>query len=72
MAENEIARRFRTVTPTTGQAAAITDLRAAVMALAMTLEEICEPSRETSLALTHLEESMMWVTKSITHNGIRQ
>lgn len=29
-----------------------------------------KPSRETSLALTNLEQALMWVNKSIRNNGV--
>lgn len=29
-----------------------------------------KPSRETSLALTNLEQAMMWANKSIRNNGV--
>ena len=32
------------------------------------LEELCPKSRELSVALTHLETTAMWVTKSLVVN----
>lgn len=33
------------------------------------IELNCPPSREKSLAITKLEEAIMWANKSITHGG---
>lgn len=32
------------------------------------IDMFCPESREKSLALTNLEQSLMWATKSISHN----
>jgi len=36
--------------------------------LAILISELCPPSRELSLALTHLEDSTMWANASIARN----
>lgn len=41
------------------------DLREAFVALARTINETVADSREKSLALTHLEEALMWTGKAI-------
>ena len=35
------------------------------------IEQNCKDSRETSLALTKLEECQFWLIKSITRNGMK-
>lgn len=42
--------------------------RASVLALGMGLLERCPPSRELSLALTHLEEVCFWANAAIARN----
>lgn len=43
-------------------------LRAAAKTLAEHFAQNCPPSRELSLALTKLEEAMMWANASIARN----
>lgn len=43
-------------------------IRDAVGCVALDLLEMCPPSRELSLALTHLEEAVMWANASIARN----
>lgn len=44
-------------------------LRDEAKALAYSINSICPESREKSLALTKLEESIMWANASIARNG---
>jgi hypothetical protein len=41
------------------------DLRAAFVNMARTINETVADSREKSLAITHLEEALMWTGKAI-------
>jgi hypothetical protein len=41
------------------------DLREAAIEFAQTIAINCEDNRETALAYTHLEETLMWAVKSI-------
>lgn len=43
-------------------------LRWAYHDLLCKLEALCPASREKALAVTNLEQSCMWATKSVTHN----
>lgn len=43
-------------------------LRNTAKDLARLITECCPPTRETSLALTNLEQSIMWANKSIACN----
>lgn len=39
--------------------------------LASDIEALCEPSRETSLAQTSLEQAFMWTKKAIALHGAK-
>lgn len=41
------------------------DLREAAIEFAQVIVATCEDNRETALAYTHLEETLMWAIKSI-------
>lgn len=40
-------------------------VRAACLDLARTIDELCPAGREKSLAITHVEDSMMWANAAI-------
>lgn len=66
--EAEIRARFgiaQDSKPTETQLAYQADIRAVVAGLAVRINEDVEDSREKSLALTHLEDSLMWLGKAI-------
>ena len=44
-------------------------VRETAMDLGHIILQYCPDSRERSLALTRLEEALMWAVKSISHNG---
>ena len=44
------------------------DIRTVAKALAASILEECPPSRERSLALTHVQEAVMWANASIAVN----
>lgn len=46
----------------------ITELRKQFSSLKMSIEYMCPPSRERSVALTELETTAMWAIKSIVFN----
>lgn len=54
--------------PTPDQIARYPHIRSEAKALAVTLCKLCPPSRELSLALTHLEEAVMFANASIARN----
>lgn len=58
---------FQYVSPSEEQKATMQNFRDKYEALHNELKEL-EPSRGLSLALTKLEESAMWLNKSITQN----
>jgi hypothetical protein len=63
--EGELEQRFFPSTPDEDQKDKINQLRRLFLGLAIRIDDYCPPSRETSLALTSLEEAAVWATKSI-------
>ena len=59
-------KRFEYIQPKEGQNLKYDSLRELASELEDLIEKICPQSRETSLALTHLEQSIMWANKSIS------
>lgn len=47
----------------------IQDIREMFSDVYDSIEAVCHSSRETSLALTKLEEAQFWAIKSISRNG---
>ncbi|WP_336633601.1 MULTISPECIES: Acb2/Tad1 domain-containing protein [unclassified Microbacterium] len=67
-ATNAIEARFAIAqngTPTLDQLREQQNLRGAIANLAHHIDGTIEDSREKSLALTHLEEALMWAGKAI-------
>ena len=54
--------------PQEGQGQRYEKLRAEARNLALTMTTLCPPSRELSLALTNLEQAVMWANASIARN----
>lgn len=48
--------------------ARITRLREEFSSLQRTIEEVCPPSRQRSVALTELETAAMWAIKAVVFN----
>jgi hypothetical protein len=61
-------RTFRYHAPKEGQPERYVALRAKALELAELILSTSPPSRERSLALTKLEESVMWVNAGIARN----
>lgn len=64
--ENEIDTRFKYHAPKEGQAERYQKLRDKAKELAWLFEGECPESREKSLAMTKLEEAVMWANASIS------
>lgn len=65
---DEIARIHRSltnITPSAETIETIEKLRSTAKLMGASIVNYCEPSRERSLALTHLEDSTMWAVKSL-------
>ena len=65
---DDIANRFTYHPPKDGQPARFIGIRGAALRYAEILVECCPPSRERSLALTHLEDTVMWANAAIARN----
>jgi hypothetical protein len=66
--QDEIANRFTYHPPAGNQAERYGAIRERVHELAMFINDVCPESREKSLAITHLEECVMWANASIARN----
>jgi hypothetical protein len=65
----DLNKRFTYHAPKEGQPQKYEAIRAKALELAELLNELCPDSREKSLAVTSLEESVMWANASIARNG---
>jgi hypothetical protein len=68
MDEKTIINNFTYHTPKGTQTERYSDLRAGGKSLALIINELCPESREKSLAITKLEEAIMWANASIARN----
>jgi hypothetical protein len=68
MPEYDVENVFRYHTPKEGQQARYEQLRNRARNIATLILESCPNSRERSLALTKLEESIMWANAAIARN----
>ena len=64
----DIEKRFTYHAPKEGQPERYSHLRGEFKALAYIIETMCPDSRERSLALTKLEEAVMWANAAIARN----
>lgn len=64
----ELDKRFTYHPPKGDQNERYEGIRLAGRALAITFNTFCPPSRELSLALTNLEQAIMWANASIARN----
>lgn len=62
---DDITKRFTYQVPKEEQASRIQALRKKTQELGLLINELCPKSRQQSLALTKLEETLMWANKSI-------
>lgn len=65
---NQIENNFMYHSPKDGQAEKYEEIREKGKELAYLIDGICPNSREKSLAMTKLEESVMWANASIARN----
>lgn len=63
--ERIIARDMTNHRPTEATQEKMENVRAAYHSVVDTLEDYCKDSRETSLAITNLEQSLMWAMASL-------
>ena len=68
MEQKDIDNRFMYHPPKEGQPEKYLVIRSVAKALAELIDNECPDSREKSLAITALEESVMWANASIARN----
>jgi len=68
--EYDIAETFAGIPLSYDQAHRISFLKEKATCLLREIDSLCPKSRETSLALTHLETVVMWATKAISREHI--
>ena len=68
--KQQIDNNFKYHPPKEGQVDKYTDIRDVAKALALTIDEYCPNSREKSLAITKVEEAVMWANASIARNEV--
>jgi len=65
---NDLENRFTYHPPCNDQAERYERIRAEALRFALLIEGLCPDSRERSLAVTNLEETVMWANASIARN----
>ena len=65
MEVEELNLRFSYHAPKGTQPERYVEIRAGAHELAARIDEMCPESREKSLAITHLEEAVMWANAAI-------
>lgn len=64
----QIENNFKYHSPKDGQPAKYTELRNTAKEFALLIDELVPDSREKSLAITKLEEAVMWANAGIARN----
>jgi hypothetical protein len=64
----DLKRRFTYQAPIAGQPERYQEIRKAAFELAHLIGVQCPPSREKSLAITNLEQAVMWANAAIARN----
>lgn len=65
---DDLRNRFTYRAPHGDQPSRYEIIRSHAFALALELNDLCPDSREKSLAITHLEQTVMWANASIARN----
>lgn len=68
MDRDDLAKRFTYHKPKDGQPERYEQIRASALAFAELVDGFAPDSREKSLAITALEESVMWANAAIARN----
>jgi hypothetical protein len=63
-----LENNFKYHAPKDGQSDKYEEIRAHAKSLAEKMTALCPPSRELSLALTNLEQAVMWANAAIARN----
>lgn len=64
----DLANRFTYHAPKDGQAERYQGIRSRALDFAALLNQQCPESREKSLAITHLEDAVMWANAAIARH----
>jgi hypothetical protein len=64
----DLANRFTHHSPKGDQADRYQKIRSTAHDMALCIDELAPDSREKSLAVTHLEETVMWANAAIARN----
>jgi hypothetical protein len=70
MDANDIETRFTYHPPSPAQVPVFQEIRDQAKALATKLNEVVPNGREKSLAITHLEDTVMWANAGIARHGL--
>jgi len=65
---NQIENNFKYHPPKHGQEDKYTEIRTTARRFAVLIDDYCPNSREKSLAITKLEEAVMWANAAIARN----
>lgn len=68
MEDNDLRNRFTYHPPKEGQPKKYEDIRGTGLIFADVINELCPDSREKSLAITKLEECVMWANAAIARH----
>jgi hypothetical protein len=68
MEQTDIDKRFTYHAPKPGQPARYELIRSEARKLAVVMNDMVPDSREKSLAITHLEDAVMWANAAIARN----
>ena len=68
MEVDDLTKRFTYHAPKDGQPQKYEEIRAKALEFSLLVNELCPDSREKSLSITKLEESVMWANASIARN----
>ena len=69
MATPDLENRFTYHAPKAGQPEIYQGIRSIALNFARTIDQQVPDSREKSLALTHLEDAVMWANAGIARHG---
>ena len=69
MQDHELDKRFACHPPKEGQLTKCEELRSRAKSCAALIVRLCPDSRERSIALTKLEESVMWANAAIANEA---
>jgi hypothetical protein len=66
----DLENRFTYHAPTAAQVPVYEEIRAAGLSFALLLDRYAHESRELSLAVTHVEEAVMWANAAVARHGL--